>query len=120
MKKYRKEKINELLKRELSEMIFKEIKDPRIKGFITVTGVEISKDLKRAKVYVTIFGVDGEEKKKCFKGLESSADYLKFLLKKRVRLRYIPDLEIIYDESVKRGFNIIQKLDEIKNKDAAG
>ena len=114
MKKYRKEKFNELLKRELSELIFKEVKDPRIKGFITVTEVEISKDLQNAKIYITIFNISEKEKAKCLEGLQSSNNFLKYRLSKNLRLRYTPDLEFIYDKSIDQGFKIIDKLDEIK------
>lgn len=114
MKKYRKEKLNELLKRELSKLIFKEVKDPRIKGFITVSGVEISNDLKKAKVYISIFGVNEKEMVKCFKGLQSSNNFLKYKLSKILSLRYTPELNFIYDGSIKKGFNIIEKLDNIK------
>ncbi len=114
MKKYRKEKLNELLKRELSELIFKEVKDPRITGFITVTEVEISKDLKSAKVYISIFDISEKGKEKCLKGLNCSNNFLKYRLSKNLKLRYTPDLEFIYDESIDQGFKIIDKLDEIK------
>ncbi len=114
MKKFRKEKINEQLKRELSELIVKEIKDPRIRGFITITKVDVSGDMQHAKVYVTIFGISEKDKKKCFKGLKSSGNYLQYLLLKRLRLRYVPVFEFIYDESISRGFDIIEKLDKIK------
>ncbi len=114
MKKYRKEKINKLLKQELSSLIFKEIKDPRIKGIITVTEVEIATDLKNAKVYVSIFGINEKEKARCLKGLQNSNNFLKYRLSKELKLRYTPELEFIYDNSIEKGFNIIDKLDNIK------
>lgn len=117
MKKFRKEKINELLKRELSELIMKEVKDPRVQGFVTVTEVDISKDMKSAKVYVSIFGIDENEKKKCFKGLQSSENYLSYRISKNIRLRYTPHLTFYIDDSLEKGFNIIDKLNSIKNKE---
>ena len=116
MKKYRKEKINELLKRKLSSLIFKEIKDPRIKGLITVTDVEISTDLKNAKVYISIFGINEEKKKKCLKGLQNSSNFLQYRLSKMTKLRYTPELKFTYDTSIEKGFNIIEKLDNIKKR----
>lgn len=116
MKKYRKEKLNELIKRELNELIFKEVKDPRIKGLVTITGVDITDDLKNAKVYVSIFGVNEKEKINCLKGLQSSNSFLRYRLSKELILRYTPELKFIYDDSIQKGFTIIEKLDNIKKK----
>jgi len=117
MKKHRKEKLNEQFKRILSELIMREVKDPRIKGFITVTEVDIAPDMKNAKVYVSIFGLTEKDKEKCFKGLESSTNFLKYLLSKQLSLRYTPDLRFHMDDTLDRGFNIIEKLENIKAKE---
>ena len=114
MKSLRIKKVNELLKRELSNLIFKEIKDPRIKGIITIMEVDTSRDLKNAKIYVSIFGLNENQKKRCLEGIQSSSNFLKFRLSKLLSLRYIPELKFMYDEGLNKGFDIIEKLNNIR------
>ncbi len=116
MNEFRKKRLNEQLKREISTLIFKEIKDPRIKGFVTVTEVDIATDMKTAKVYISIFGIKEESKKKCLKGLQNSSPFLQYKLSKQLRIRYIPNLQFKMDSSIEKGFSIIEKLENIKNK----
>lgn len=117
MKKYRKEKFNEQFKRVISELLFREIKDPRIKGFITITEVDIAKDFKSARVYYTIYGTSKKEKEKSMKGIICSANYIEHRLFKDLSLKYRPKLTFIYDESIKKGFDIIQKLNQLKQEE---
>jgi ribosome-binding factor A len=116
MKKYRKEKIEKLLKRELSNIIFKDLKDPRIKNMVNINEVELTADLKIAKIYVSIFGdAEESERKKEFEVLSSASNFLKFKLSKNLKLQYTPQLQLIYDTSVERGVRIIEKLERLKN-----
>ncbi len=117
MKKYRLKRYNEILKHEISDLIFKELKDPRIKGMITVTEVDVAADAKSAKIYVSIFGVDEKESKKVMDGLKSAEYFIKHRLLKNLRLRYAPNLFFIKDESIERGVRIINKLTKLNNND---
>lgn len=103
----RVEKLQELIKQEMSKMLLKEIKDPRI-GFVTVTDVEMTGDLREAKIYVSIMG--GEEKvKESLKGLQSALGFIRREIGKRIRLRFTPIISFALDTSLDYGEHI-QKL----------
>ncbi len=120
MKKYRLKRFNEILKHEISDLMLKELKDPRIKGIITVTDVEVAQDAKSAKVYLSIFGVSDEEAKKVLDGFRSAEHFIKHKLLKNLRLRYAPDLIFIKDDSIERGSRIVDKLTKLKENNENG
>ncbi len=117
MKKYRLERLNETIKREISEIVFKEVKDPRIKGLVTFTEVDVSPDLRQAKVYVSIFGLSEEESKKVIAGLKSAESFIKYRVSKNLRLKYTPDLIFIKDDTIERGSRIVEKLEHLKKEE---
>jgi ribosome-binding factor A len=100
-------RINEACKEALGEILQEEIKDPRI-GFVTVTDVEVSADLRLAKVWISILGSE-EEVEESLEGLEKAKGFLRRELGQRVRLRYTPELRIILD----RGAEISEKVQDI-------
>ncbi|MBI2877641.1 MAG: 30S ribosome-binding factor RbfA, partial [Candidatus Tectomicrobia bacterium] len=108
----RTDRLNELVKKEICELILREIKDPRI-GFVTLTRVVLSKDLRQAKVYVSIYGKE-EEKKATYNGLRSAAGFIRGELGKRLNLRYTPEIDFILDPSIEYGSHISQLLDSLK------
>jgi ribosome-binding factor A len=110
--RYRRLRVQDLLREEISLIIQRELQDPGL-GFITVVDVRVSEDLKSAKVYVSIYGSD-EEQKHTLEALKRSKGYIKFLLGKRVTLRYIPELTFSLDDSLER----VQRMEEIFNKEA--
>jgi ribosome-binding factor A len=112
VRKTRLKRTDELLRETIAELILTRLADPRI-GFVSVTGVKISPELDTARVFVTVLG-NPEEREKAMKGLKSAAPYLQSELHKRVRLRRMPKLRFIYDESVDRGFRIEVALREAK------
>lgn len=116
MRKTRLKRTDELLREAIAEMILTRIADPRVR-FVSVTGVQISPELDTARVFVTVLG-NPEEREKAMKGLKSAAPYLQSELNKRVRLRRMPKLRFIYDESVDRAFRIESALREAKNESA--
>jgi len=120
LKKYRLKRFNEILKHEISDLMLKELKDPRIKGIITVTDVEVAQDAKSAKVYLSIFGVSDEEAKKVLDGFRSAEHFIKHKLLKNLRLRYAPDLIFIKDDSIERGSRIVDKLTKLKENNENG
>lgn len=111
MGSYRLLRVEETLKEEISEIIQKELKDPRI-GLITVTSVEVSKDLKHAIIFLSALGGE-EEKERCLKGLASAKGYLKQEIGKRLRLKFLPDLEFKIDPSVERGVRISKLINTL-------
>ncbi len=100
----RAERVGDLLKEELSELLLREIKDPRI-GFVTITGIRVSADLRHARVYVVTHET-GEGQQRTLEGLQSARGYLRGALGRRLRLRYIPDLSFWVDETMEEGFRI--------------
>ncbi len=113
MQARRVDRIEEQLRIEVSEIIEREIHDPRV-GLTTVTAVKISPDLRHARVFVSALGGE-EEHKKTIQGLRSAAGYIRRSLSKRLHhLKRIPELAFEYDESVEQGLRIEKLFDEIK------
>lgn len=94
----RTERLNSLLKEVLSEVIAKEVKDPRLGSLITVTGVSITKDLQHAKVLISVIG-DKETKAKTLEALQSGAGFIAVQASKKVVMRYFPSLTFKLDDS---------------------
>jgi len=114
MPNHRTARISEEIKRELSQMIREEVKDPRVKGLISVTHVEATNDMRYAKVFVSILS-DAETSKLTMQVLEKAAGYLRSELAKRLQLRYTPELLFKSDSSLAYGSKINQILSEIKD-----
>lgn len=110
----RQEKVREMLKVEISEIIHREMKDPRI-GFVTITDVKISSDLRYARVYVSVLG-DEVSQRKSLKGLNCAAGFVRAEIGKRIRMRVTPEIEFIFDKSIEQGVRIFELLQKI-NKD---
>lgn len=105
MPNHRLNKIGEEIKRELSVMIKDELKDPRVKGLISVTHVDVTNDLRYAKVYVSIMA-DAEERTTTLQAIEKAGGYLRSELAKRIKLRYTPELLFKLDDSIEYGAKI--------------
>jgi ribosome-binding factor A len=105
-----------MLREELSDIIRREVKDPRI-GFMSITTVDVPPDLRTARVYVSVLGTD-EEREKTLEALRSAAKYIRFHLKPRLRMRQIPELEFRDDRSMEYAQQIAATLREIKATDA--
>src|SRR5215467_10851596 len=99
----RMRRVNESIRQVLSEGVG-QLKDPRI-GFVTVTGVETSPDLRHAHVYVSVLG-DDEQKSAALEGLRSSAGFLQSKVGQELRMKRTPTLEFRYDDSIDRGMRI--------------
>jgi ribosome-binding factor A len=112
MSKLRVSRIGEQMKKELSQIVQREIKDPRI-GFVTITGVEVTADLQQAKVYISVMGND-EQKSASIKALEKAKGFVRSELGKRIQLRHTPDLIFKVDESIEYGNKIESLLKDIK------
>src|SRR5262249_23407528 len=113
------DRIEEQLRIELSEIIEREIQDPRI-GLTTVTAVKVSPDLRHGRVFVTVLG-DTAQRKKALEGLRSAASFVRRSLSKRLaHMRRIPELSFDYDESVEQGIRIEELLEKIKDPEKTG
>lgn len=112
MAKIRLGRVGEQIKKEVSQLIQYELKDPR-KGFITVTGVDVSGDLSQAIVYVSVLGTE-EEVKSSILALEKGKGFLRTEIGKRIRLRHTPELIFKLDESIAYGSKIEKLLQDLK------
>ncbi len=115
MARIRASRVGEQIKKELSQIIQQELKDPRI-GFVTVTAVEMSGDLAQAKVYVSIMG-DKEQQDSTLEGLEKARGFIRSELGSRVPLRYTPELIFKLDQSLEHGQHISKLLEEVNRND---
>lgn len=109
----RSQRVGDLLREEIADIIIYRLKDPRI-GFVTVTGVDVTDDLKIAKVYVSI--LKDEEKETTLEILNSAKSFIRSELSKRVRMKFIPSIEFRLDTSIEYGSRIEKLLKEIKEK----
>ena len=103
-------RVDEAVREVLSAAITQELKDPRV-GFVTVTGVETSPDLRHATVYVSVLG-DESANKDTLEGLQSAHGFLQRRVASELRLKNTPTLTFAYDDSVDRGMRISELLDE--------
>lgn len=109
----RSERVGELMLEEISTLLLREIKDPRI-GFVTLTRVQVSDDLRYAKVFVSILGTLEQEQSQTLQGLQSAAKFMRRELGRRLRLKYVPELTFHLDKSIEYGVHIAKVLEEIK------
>ena len=114
MANYRRGRINDEMQRAVAEII-RDVKDPRVSGaFISITGAEVTPDLKYAKIFFSALGVtDAESKKEIAKGLKSSAGFIRKQIAQKLNLRITPELTFIEDTSIKYGAHISKLLSGI-------
>ena len=106
----RTERIAEQIQRELADLIRLEVKDPRV-GFVTLTGVEVTRDYSHAKVFFTTLGGEAEHAA-TGEGLSRAAGFLRSQLSHRLNTRVVPQLHFVFDESVERGIRVPQLIEE--------
>ena len=111
----RADRVGDQIRVELADIIHRKIKDPRV-GFMTVTRVEVSDDLKHAKVFFSILG-DEAMRKETLKGLKSAAHFIRGELGRRLKLRYTPEVVFLFDESIARGDRMLEILRGLDIKD---
>ena len=110
----RPDRVAEAIREEVARFLAAGVKDPRVRGIVTVTGVDVTRDLRHAKVFVSVLG-DVEERDRTLLGLESSHGVLQAQVARELRLRRTPTLEFLYDESIERGIRITELLEERSN-----
>ncbi len=108
----RTERVNELLRKELSSLVANQINDPRLPALVSITRVDVSVDLHHANVYVSIMG-SNEQKRSGMKTLKDAAGFLHHALKPRLALRYIPDLSFQLDESIEASDRMLRIMNDL-------
>lgn len=111
----RAQRVGGLILEEISMILQREIKDPRI-GFITITNVIVSDDLRHARVFVSVMG-DEKEKKTSLEGLYSASGFIRKELANRMQLRHMPELDFKLDESMDKSAKILTILSELKKQE---
>ncbi len=108
----RMERVNSLIREEISGLLRRDIKDPRLSSFIAITEVVTSPDLRHATVYVSYFG-DSEEKDNTISTLTAASGFLHHELSKRLQMRHVPELNFKWDDSIERGDRILRLIDQV-------
>ena len=111
----RHDKVTQAIKREISSIIHDELKDPRL-GFVTITRVEMTPDLRYAKVFFSVLGKD-EEHKKTKEALDCALGYIRRLIAQRIRLRFAPEIMFKEDRSIEYSIQIEKLLNELEVSD---
>lgn len=114
MTQQRRERVEGLLQQVVCE-ILQEIKDPRV-GFLTVTGVKMGPDLRHAKIYFSVIG-DDQARETTLQGLRSAKGFIRTELGKKIRLRFIPDVDFVVDKSLDQGLKIFGLLKQVQHEE---
>jgi len=109
----RMDKINQLMKREISNIIQQEFQDPRLM-FVTIISVDVSPDLRNAIINYSVLG-DDKQIQAVSKTLSSLSGYIRKLIGQRIRLRYTPKISFVYDKSIEYSIRIEKTLNELKD-----
>lgn len=112
----RTDRVAQMIQRKLAQIIQTEVKDPRLPRFITVSAVDVSRDLAHAKVYITVLG-EHCDKKELLSILNMAASYLRTVLARSIKLRVIPKLHFLYDTSIEYGSHMSQVLNQLNIKE---
>jgi ribosome-binding factor A len=115
----RSERVAEGIRAEVATFLAEDAKDPRIVGLVTVTGVDVTRDLRHAKVFVSIMGSEAE-RQATLEGLDSAASHLRSRIGRALRLRVAPEITFRYDESVARAAKIEALLAELREPPQSG
>lgn len=118
MGQFRLVRLGEQLRKEIASMIMKrEVKDPRVSEFLTINRVEVSKDLSYAKVFVSSF-MDDASVKRGVEGLQNAAGFIQSSIAQKLRIYKFPKFTFVPDFSIKEGYDMVQKLNELEKQDA--
>lgn len=115
MASQRQRKVQELLVREISEIIRRELKDPHV-GFVTITDAEVSPDLRHARVFYSVLG-DPAAQEETGKALNRAAGFIRGEFARRASMRYVPEIRFHFDPSVERGARIQELLEQVRRED---
>ncbi|RRD94005.1 30S ribosome-binding factor RbfA [Clostridiales bacterium COT073_COT-073] len=113
---HRMTRVNEEVKMELSAIIQREVKDPRIDSLVSVVAVDTTGDLKECKVYISVLG-DDLKRSETMEGLRSSGSFIRRELARRLNLRNTPNLHFIMDTSIERGIEMSKLIQDVRLED---
>ena len=113
---HRIERVNNLIRQEISELLRREVKDPRLSHFVAVTEVSTSADLRHAKVFVSCIS-SKEEREETLNALTAASGFFRRELTKQLRLRRIPELSFHWDDSIERGDRLLRLMDQLNAQD---
>jgi ribosome-binding factor A len=108
----RTDRINGLLRQEISQLLSRGIKDPRLNGVISITQVQTSSDLRNARVFLSVMG-DKKTKETALDGIQSAAAFLRRELRGRLKMRYVPFLKFSLDDSMENADYVLQLMDQL-------
>ncbi len=108
----RSERVSQQIKRELSDMILRDIKDERIGGIVSITDVECTSDCRSARIFVSVYGTD-EQREGTMAALNEELGYIRGELCRRLQMRFAPELSIKLDDSLERGAKVSELLGKI-------
>ena len=114
----RVQRLNNLIRQEMSELLQRQAKDPRLGNFIAITEVSISPDMKYAKIFVSHIGSE-EQKKETMNALASASSFFRRELAQRIRLRHMPELIFQWDDSIERGVHLLDLIDQVTTEKTA-
>lgn len=109
---HRIERVNSLIRQEICELLQRQVKDPRLGNFVSVTAVSTSPDLRFAKIFVSCLGSE-KKKQETLDALAAASGFFRKELARRLRLRRVPELSFQWDDSIERGANILHILDQL-------
>jgi len=115
----RSHKVGDQILREISSLLLFRVKDPRLRGMITLTEVKMSKDLRHAYVYYSLMGTD-EQKGDAQAGFESAKGFIRKVVGESLHLRYVPDIQFRYDTSLEQGQRIERLLGAVSSRSDSG
>jgi len=115
---YRIERVNSLLRQEIGSVLAGELQDPRISTVVSITRVEVSRDLGFAKVFVSVLG-DSEEKANTLRALKDAAGFVHRTIKPNLRMRSVPRLRFYLDEAIEKGAEMLTLIDDVMKRDRA-
>ena len=109
---HRLQKVNELIRAEISQLLQRETKDPRLSGYISVNSVDTTPDLRHARVFVSCL-CDEEKQKEILAALHSAAGFFRSVLAKHLQMRTVPELHFLWDDSIEHGSNLLAYMDKV-------
>jgi len=112
---HRVEQVNKLLRREISDLLQRQVKDPRLGSFVAITDVSTSHDLRHAKAFVSCIG-DKKEKQEILSVLAGASGFFRKELAKRLKLRRIPEISFHWDDSIERGVRLLELIDKVSGR----
>jgi ribosome-binding factor A len=115
---HRIERVNHLIRQELSQLLQRGTKDPRLSGYISINSVETTPDLRHARVFVSCI-CEAEQRKEILAALAHSSGFFRTELAKHLTMRRVPELHYVWDDSIERGSNLLALMDRVKSEDSA-